>query len=70
MAYQIAMLDDDKKELHKTAELLSLYGETHPQYKLEITCFQEIKPFMDAVCSGGGEGKQPAVNAAVTADGM
>ncbi len=55
MAYRIAVLDDDKKELHKTEELLSLYGETHSQYKLEITCFEEIKPFMDAVCSGDGK---------------
>ena len=55
MAYRIAVLDDDKKELHKTEELFSLYGETHPQYKLEITYFQEIRPFMDAVCSGDGK---------------
>ncbi len=55
MAYRIAVLDDDKKELHKTEELFSLDGETHPQYKLEITCFQEIRPFMDAVCSGDGK---------------
>ncbi len=55
MAYRIAVLDDDKKELHETEELFSLYGETHPQYKLEITCFEEIRPFMDAVCSGDGK---------------
>lgn len=58
MAYQIAVLDDDIRELHKTEEMLSLYGETHPQHELEIACFQEIKPFMDAVvCSGDGKGK-------------
>ncbi len=52
MAYRIAVLDDDTEELHKTEEMLSLYGETHPQNELEITCFQEIKPFMEAVCGG------------------
>ena len=58
MAYQIAVLDDDVRELHKTEEMLSLYGETHPQHELEIACFQEIKPFMDAVvCSGDGKEK-------------
>ncbi len=55
MAYRIAVLDDDGRELHKTEEMLSRYGETHPQYTLQITCFQEIKPFMDAVCGGAGE---------------
>ncbi len=57
MAYRIAVLDDDTGELHRTAGMLSLYGETHPQYELEITCFQEAGPFMEAVCSGGGKGK-------------
>lgn len=50
MAYRIAVLDDDLKELHKTEEMLFLYGEEHRQYVLEIMCFQEMKPFMDAVC--------------------
>lgn len=58
MAYQIAVLDDDVRELNKMEEMLSLYGETHPQHELEIACFQEIKPFMDAVvCSGDRKGK-------------
>ncbi len=52
MAYRIAVLDDDTRELHRTAEMLSFYGERHRQCELEITCFQEIKPFMEAVCSG------------------
>jgi len=52
MAYRIALLDDDIKELDRTARMLSFYGERHPQYELEITCFQEIKPFMEAVCRG------------------
>ncbi len=56
MAYRIAVLDDDTRELHRTAEMLSFYGERHRQYQLEITCFQEIKPFMEAVhCKGGNE---------------
>ncbi len=59
MAYRIAVLDDDGRELHKTEEMLSCYGETHPQYTLQITCFQEIKPFMDAVC-GGAEKEERA----------
>ncbi len=49
MAYRIAVLDDDIRELHRTVKMLSFYEETHPQYELEITCFQEIKPFMEAV---------------------
>ena len=52
MAYRIAVLDDDIRELDRTAKMLSLYGETHPQYELEIACFQETGPFMEAVCSG------------------
>ncbi len=52
MAYRIAVLDDDIRELDRTAEMLSFYGERHRQCELEITCFQEIKPFMEAVCSG------------------
>lgn len=57
MAYRIAVLDDDSKELHKTEEMLFLYGEEHRQHVLEITCFQEMKPFMDAVC-GRDENKE------------
>lgn len=57
MAYQIAVLDDDARELHKTEEMFSLYEETHPQYELEITCFQEIKPFMEAVYYKDGNEK-------------
>lgn len=52
MAYRIAVLDDDTRELDRTVEMLSLYRETHPQNELQITCFQEVKPFMEAVCSG------------------
>ncbi len=56
MAYRIAVLDDDIRELHRTVEMLSCYGERHQQYQLEITCFQEIKPFMEAVyCEDGNE---------------
>ncbi len=56
MAYRIAVLDDDIRELHRTVEMLSCYGERHQQYPLEITCFQEIKPFMEAVyCKDGNE---------------
>ncbi len=55
MAYRIAVLDDDGRELHKTEEMLSRYGETHPQHVFQITCFQEMKPFMDAVCGGAGK---------------
>ncbi len=55
MAYRIAVLDDDTRELYRTAEMLSFYGERHPQHELEITCFQETGPFMEAVCSGDGK---------------
>ncbi len=52
MAYRIAVLDDDIRELDRTAKMLSLYGETHPQYELEIACFQETGSFMEAMCTG------------------
>ncbi len=56
MVYRIAVLDDDTRELHRTVEMLSCYGERHQQCQLEITCFQEIKPFMEAVyCKDGNE---------------
>ncbi len=55
MAYRIAVLNDNVGELDRTAEMLSSYGERHRQ-ELDITCFQEIKPFMDAVyCKDGNE---------------
>jgi len=55
MAYRIAVLDDDIRELDRTVERLSIYGESYPQNELQITCFQEMKLFMEAVCSGNGK---------------
>ncbi len=57
MTYRVAVLDDDTRELHRTAEMLSFYGERRRQFGLEITCFQEVKPFMEAASCKDGKGK-------------
>ncbi len=57
MTYRVAVLDDDTRELHRTAEMLSFYGERRRQFGLEITYFQEVKPFMEAVSCKDGKGK-------------
>lgn len=53
MAYRIAVLDDEEAELRKTEEILSLYGKSHPGYEFKISCYSEMKKFMDAVRAGG-----------------
>ncbi len=52
MVYRIAVLDDEAVELRKTEEMLSLYEKMHPGHELKISCYSEMKKFMDAVCGG------------------
>lgn len=52
MVYRIAVLDDETAELQKTEEMLMRYAKEHPKHELEISCFTETKPFMEAVCAG------------------
>ncbi len=57
MVYRIAVLDDEAAELRKTEEMLMFYAKEHPEHELEISCFTETKPFMEAVCEGQAEWK-------------
>lgn len=53
--FWIAVLDDEITELHKTSEMLSLYEKMHPEYELKISCYTEMKLFMEAVCGREGQ---------------
>ncbi len=58
MTYMIALLDGEAAGLWETEERLRLYEKGHPGYGMEIACFMETAPFMEAVCGGLEDGER------------
>lgn len=57
MTYRIALLDGGAAGLQETEERLRLYEKEHPGHGMEIACFMETAPFMEAVCGGLEDGE-------------
>lgn len=57
MTYRIALLDGEAARLQETEERLLLYVKEHPGHEMEIACFTETAPFMEAVCGRQEDGE-------------
>lgn len=49
---RIAVLDDDRAEIHKTEQMISTYKEMHPEHEYIVACYMEAKTFMEAMYTG------------------
>lgn len=49
---RIAVLDDDRAEIHKTEQMIYAYEEMHPEHEYAVNCYTEARTFMEAMRNG------------------